>query len=97
MEINDALVEKLALLARLRFEGEEKEAIKSDLEKMISFVDKLNELDTSGVDPLLHITNNVNIFRDDNVEGMCSREEALMNAPLKDDFFFKVPKVINKQ
>ena len=97
MEINDALVEKLSLLAGLRFEGEEKEAIKSDLEKMISFVDKLNELNTSGVDPLLHITNNVNIFRDDEVGGMCSREDALMNASLKDDLFFKVPKVITKQ
>lgn len=97
MEINDALVEKLALLARIRFEGEEKEAIKSDLEKMISFVDKLNELGTSGVAPLLHITDNVNVSREDSIGGMCSREEGLMNAPLKDDLFFKVPKVINKQ
>lgn len=97
MEINDALVDKLALLARLRFKDEEKEAIKSDLKKMISFVDKLNELDTSGVEPLLHISNNVNVFREDTVQGMCSRKEALMNAPLKDDQFFKVPKVINKQ
>lgn len=97
MEINDALVDKLALLARLRFKDEEKAAIKSDLEKMIGFVDKLNELDTSGVEPLLHISNNVNVFRADIVQGMCSHNEALKNAPLQDDQFFKVPKVINKQ
>lgn len=96
MEINDAMVDKLALLARLRFNDQEKAEIKSDLEKMITFVDKLNELDTSGVEPLLHISDNVNIFREDKVQGMCSREEALQNAPLTDGKFFKVPKVISK-
>ena len=97
MEINDALLDKLALLARLRFEDDEKTAIKSDLEKMIGFVDKLNELDTSEVEPLLHISENVNVFREDIVQNMCSSNEALLNAPMQDDQFFKVPKVINKQ
>jgi aspartyl-tRNA(Asn)/glutamyl-tRNA(Gln) amidotransferase subunit C len=96
MEINDALVDKLALLARLRFDPAEKASIKADLEKMISFVDKLNELDTAGVAPLLHISGNINIFREDKIQGGCTREEALMNARLKDTEFFKVPKVINK-
>lgn len=96
MEINDALIDKLALLARLRFQDEEKEEIKSDLEKMISFIDKLNEVDTTGVEPLLHISENMNVFREDNVQGMCSQNEALKNAPVKDDHFFKVPKVIIK-
>jgi len=96
MEINDALVDKLAALARLQFDPAEKEAIRNDLEKMIRFVDKLNELDTTGVEPLTHMTNNVHVLREDVVEGMCSREEALMNAAVKDDQYFKVPKVISK-
>src|SRR6266487_404623 len=86
MEVNDALVDKLAHLARLRFEAEEKEEIKNDLQKMIAFVEKLNELDTTGVEPLLHMK--------DEVKGSITREEALKNAPVHDEQFFKVPKVI---
>ena len=63
---------------------------------MIRFVDKLNELDTTGVEPLMHITGNINILREDEVVQDFSREEALLNSPLKDEQFFKVPKVINK-
>ena len=96
MEINDALLDKLAMLSRLHFNENEKTAIKSDLEKMISFVDKLNELDTTGVKPLMHISTNENILRDDIVNLECTREEALINALLKDNQFFKVPKVISK-
>ncbi|MEP7166051.1 MAG: Asp-tRNA(Asn)/Glu-tRNA(Gln) amidotransferase subunit GatC [Ferruginibacter sp.] len=96
MEINDALVDKLAMLSRLHFNDTEKTAIKNDLEKMIRFVDKLNELDTAGVEPLMHISNNVNILREDEPARGCSREEALLNSPMKDEQFFKVPKVISK-
>ena len=96
MEINDALLDKLAMLSRLHFNEAEKSAIKSDMEKMISFVDKLNELDTTGVKPLMHISTNENILRDDIVNLECTREEALINASLKDKQFFKVPKVICK-
>ena len=63
---------------------------------MISFIDKLNELDTTGVEPLLHMSDNVNILRDDEVNGMITQEQALKNAPLHDEQFFKVPKVIKK-
>ncbi len=94
MEVNDELIDKLANLARLEFNAEEKEEIKEDLRKMIGFIDKLNELDTTGVEPLLHMSDNVNILRDDEVEGQVSREDALKNAPLHDEQFFKVPKVI---
>jgi aspartyl-tRNA(Asn)/glutamyl-tRNA(Gln) amidotransferase subunit C len=96
MEIDDALVDKLAMLSRLHFDETEKQSIKNDLGKMIRFVDKLNELDTTGVEPLKHISNNVNILREDEPGQGCSREEALLNAPLKDEAFFKVPKVISK-
>ncbi len=96
MEINDALVDKLAMLSRLHFNETEKVSIKNDLQKMIRFVDKLNELDTAGIEPLMHISSNVNILREDEPVTGCSREEALLNSPLKDRQFFKVPKVINK-
>jgi len=96
MEVNDALVDKLAHLARLKFEASEKEEIKNDLQKMIAFVEKLNELETAGVEPLLHMTEEINVLREDEVKGSISREEALKNAPLHDDQFFKVPKVIKR-
>jgi aspartyl-tRNA(Asn)/glutamyl-tRNA(Gln) amidotransferase subunit C len=96
MEVNDALVEKLANLARLKFEAAEKEDIKKDLQKMISFVEKLNEIDTTGVEPLLHMTNEINVLREDQIKGSISKDEALKNAPLHDEHFFKVPKVIKK-
>jgi len=96
MIVNDALIEKLAHLSRLEFADEEKDVIKKDLEKMIGFIDKLNELDTSGVEPLLHMSDNVNVFRSDTVKGQISRGDVFKNAPLHDNEFFKVPKVIKK-
>ena len=96
MEVNDELVNNIAQLARLRFEDHEKEEIKADLQKMIVFIEKLNELDTTGVEPLLHMSDNVNVLREDEVNGSVTREEALSNAPNHDEQFFKVPKVIKK-
>jgi aspartyl-tRNA(Asn)/glutamyl-tRNA(Gln) amidotransferase subunit C len=96
MEVNDALVQNLAKLARLQFNEQEKEIIKGDLQRMIHFVDKLNEVDTTGVEPLLHMTDAINVLREDEVKGSITREEALKNAPDSDGTFFKVPKVIKK-
>jgi aspartyl-tRNA(Asn)/glutamyl-tRNA(Gln) amidotransferase subunit C len=96
MEVNDILVDKLANLARLQFNDTEKENIKHDLQRMIHFVEKLNEVDTTGVEPLLHMSEQVNILRADEVKGSVSRTEGLQNAPVHDDEFFKVPKVIKK-
>lgn len=97
MEVNDDMVDKLANLARLQFMEAEKQSIKTDLQRMIHFVEKLNELDTTGVEPLLHMSDGVNVLREDEVKGSITREEALKNAPLQDGVFFKVPKVIKKQ
>jgi aspartyl-tRNA(Asn)/glutamyl-tRNA(Gln) amidotransferase subunit C len=94
MEVNDALVDKLAHLARLKFEDEEKQEIKADLQRMIAFVEKLNELELEGVEPLLHMSEEVNVLREDEIRGSVPREEALKNAPDHDEQFFKVPKVI---
>jgi len=96
MEVNDALIDNLSKLARLRFNDEEKAGIRSDLQQMISFVEKLREVDTTGVEPLLHMSDNVNILREDVVQGSITREQGLQNAPESDGVFFKVPKVIKK-
>ena len=96
MEVNDALVDKLANLARPQFDDTEKSGIKNDLQRMIQFVEKLNELDTTGVSPLLHMSDNINALREDEIKGSISREEGLKNAVMKDNQFFKVPKVIKK-
>lgn len=96
MEVNDTLVNNLANLARLRFNEAEKEAIKKDLERMIAFVDQLSALDVEGVEPLMHMTGNMDRLREDVVQGSVSRETALRNAPETDGTYFKVPKVIKK-
>ena len=96
MEVNDEMIDKLANLARLKFNEAEKEEIKKDLQRMIAFVEKMNELDLENVEPLLHMSDEINVLRDDVVEGSVSRSEALLNAPHHDEQFFKVPKVIKK-
>lgn len=96
MEINDELVDKLADLSRLKFNEAEKVEIKKDLEKMIGFFDKLQEVDTNGVEPLLHMSAAKNIMRPDQVLVETTSEDALKNAPDADKNYFRVPKVIRK-
>ena len=96
MQVDDALIEKLAELSMLKFNEVEKEEIKADLQKMIGFIDKLQELDTTGVEPLMHMTEEHNVLRDDEVGPMLNQQEALKNAMHHDNHYFKVPKVIKK-
>ncbi len=96
MEVNDAMVDKLAHLSRLEFNDSEKKEIKNDLQRMIAFVEKLNELDLDGVKPMLFMSDEVNVLREDEIKDSVSREDALKNAPVHDEQFFKVPKVIKK-
>jgi len=96
MEINDALFEKLANLAKLKFDETEKLQIKNDLQNMIGFIEKMNDLDTSNVEPLLHMTANVNMWREDVITGSITNDEAMQNASNKNAPFFIVPKVIIK-
>jgi len=96
MKITDEMIDHLAHLSRLDFSDEEKIELKQDLEKMIGFVEKLKEVDTTGVEPLMHITDAINILREDAVEKTITKQEALLNAPQTDGDFFIVPKVIKK-
>ena len=96
MEVNDALVSRLALLGRLHFTEEEKKEIRNDLQRMITFVDKLNELDTDGLEPVMHMSSEVNRLRKDEIKGSVNSADALKNAPGRYQQFFTVPKVIKK-
>ena len=96
MEVNDELIEKLAHLSRLKFDEKEKAEIRHDLQRMIGFVEKLNELDLGKTEPLLFMSSETNVFREDIIQGSITREEALKNATFHDNGFFKVPKVIRK-
>ena len=96
MEVTSEMIDRIAHLARLKFSEEEKNALKTDLERMIEFVEKLKEVDTTGVEPLLHITDAVNVLREDEIKQTISKKEALLHAPVTDGNFFKVPKVIKK-
>ena len=94
MEVNDQMVEKLAHLSRLQFNETEKAEIRNDLQRMIGFVEKMSELNLDAVEPLLFMSDETNVLREDEIKGSISREDALKNAPLHDEHFFKVPKVI---
>ena len=87
-------VEHIAELARLKFNENELDNFTHQLNEILSYVDKLNELDTENVEPLSHPVENINVFRDDKVKPSVPTEEALKNAPDKNESFFKVPKVI---
>jgi aspartyl-tRNA(Asn)/glutamyl-tRNA(Gln) amidotransferase subunit C len=94
MEVNDALVENLCKLACLEFDAAGKQEIKKDLQNMIGFVEKLNELDLHDIEPLLYMGEEINVLRDDNPENPLGRSEALANAPEADNMYFKVPQVV---
>ena len=87
-------VEHIAELARLEFSQEEKEKFTHQLNDILKYVEKLNELDTTNVEPLSHVIDLKNVFREDEVVPSLPTEEALKNAPAKKDTLFKVPKVI---
>jgi aspartyl-tRNA(Asn)/glutamyl-tRNA(Gln) amidotransferase subunit C len=94
MEVNDALIENLCKLACLEFDPAGKQEIKNDLQKMIGFVEKLNELDLRETEPLFYMGEESNVLRDDLAEAAMSREKALKNAPVADELYFKVPQVV---
>lgn len=97
MKIDLKIVDEVAHLARLEFDAEAKEEIANDMNRMLSFVEKLNELDTKGVEPLIYMTDESNVLREDVVKETITQKEALLNAPKKDSDYFKVAKVIDQK
>lgn len=94
MKLDKKLLHKIAHLARLEFDENTAEAMIGDMTKILDWVEKLNELDTEGVEPLTTMSHEVNVMRDDIVKPHLSHERALKNAPKKDADYFRVPKVL---
>ena len=92
--ISDETMEYVGILAKLELSDAEKEAAKKDMESMLDYIDKLNELDTSGVEPMSHVFPVNNIFREDVVTNGDGHDDTLANAPCAKDDGFKVPKTI---
>ena len=93
-KISDATIEYVGILAKLELSEAEKEAAKTDMEKMLDYIDTLNQLDTDGVEPLSHVSPVHNVFREDVVTNGDLREETLSNAPARKDDYFEVPKTL---
>jgi aspartyl-tRNA(Asn)/glutamyl-tRNA(Gln) amidotransferase subunit C len=96
MNITRTDVEKLAHLGRLELTETELAQMERDMNKMLLFVDKINELNLDGIEPLAYMSDEVNILREDEIIQTISHEEALKNAPDKDSDYFRVPKVLKK-
>ena len=96
MEVNNKLIQDIAKLSKLKFEDSAAAKMKEDLNKILAFVDKLNEIDTEGVAPLIYMSKEVNVLRVDEITEETSQKDALKNAPQKDSDYFKVPTVLKK-
>jgi len=94
-KIDIKTVDEIAHLARLEFNDEAKAEIVNDMNRMLDFVEKLNELPTDDVEPLIYMTNERDVMREDVPQVSLTQKEALKNAPQKDTDYFKVPKVID--
>lgn len=96
MKITEETVDRIAELSKLEFNPGEKQALVGDMNKILTFMEKLNELDTEGVEPLIYMTEEVNALRKDEVKHEITHDEALKNAPKKDSDYFRVPKVLER-
>ena len=97
MSLSKKDIEHIAKLAKLKFTDEELAKLEPQMNRILDYVEKLNELDTSDVEPLSHPVEGSNRFREDNPKTSVKREQALKNAPSTDEEYFKVPKVINNE
>lgn len=93
-KISDKTIDYVGILAKLELSQEEKEAAKADMEKMLDYIDTLNELDTSEVEPMSHVFPVHNVFREDVVTNGDNKEQTLANAPLRKEDSFEVPRTI---
>lgn len=93
-KISDETIEYVGILAKLELSDEEKEEAKADMEKMLDYIDTLNELDTSGIEPMSHVFPVNNVFREDVVTNGDGRKATLANAPQRKEDSFEVPRTI---
>ncbi|MBP7273904.1 MAG: Asp-tRNA(Asn)/Glu-tRNA(Gln) amidotransferase subunit GatC [Saprospiraceae bacterium] len=97
MEVNEQLILKLEKLSRLKLQAEERKQMQSSLQQVLAMVDKLNEVNTEGIEPLTHISDAVNVLREDVVLNQLTNEQAMQNAPKTMDNYFAVPKFVHKE
>lgn len=96
MKIDDQTIDNVAHLARLHVAAEDREGLKRDMNRILEFMDKLNEVDTEQVEPLIYMTTETSLLRDDTVKQEITTAQALQNAPAQDGKYFRVAKVIDK-
>lgn len=96
MKITEEVVDHIAHLARLEFTGDSKKAIMEDMENIVGFMDKLSEVETEGVEPLIFMSEEINVLREDEAKVSITQKEALKNAPKHDSDYFRIPKVLSK-
>ena len=94
MKIDKTTLANIAHLARLEFKEEDAEEMVKDMSNIISWVEQLDEVDTSGIEPLTTMSHEINALREDENKPHLSHERALKNAPNKDSDYFRVPKVL---
>tara|TARA_B100000609_G_C17135728_1_gene392708 strand:- start:161 stop:454 length:294 start_codon:yes stop_codon:yes gene_type:complete len=97
MEVNNKLIRDIAKLSNLEFNKSSNEKIKKDLKKILAFVDKLNEIDTENIEPLIYLSEEENILRPDQISKSLTQDQALENAPHRDSDYFKVPTVLKNK
>ncbi len=97
MNVPKELIKKVSELAKLKFKEGTQEEIRKDFEKVLNFVEKINEIDTEGIEPLFYVNDNFVSLREDEPEAPLPKEEALKNAPQSDGDYFRVPKFVGNQ
>ncbi len=96
MKVDESLILRLEKLARLELSEKERTTFQGDLNNILEMVEKLSEIDTTGIEPLRHVIDTVKPWRKDKIHQPISKADALKNAPNHDEDYFKVPKVIEK-
>ncbi len=97
MKIDNATLDRIAELARLEVgDDTTRQQLLGDMQRVIDFVEKLNTIDTKGVEPLIHLSEEHDVLREDFAVPGLSKKEVLMNSPVKDSDYFKVPRVVDK-
>lgn len=94
MQIDKQTLANIAHLARLRFDKNQSEKMIAEMSKILSWMEKLNEIDTDTIAPLIHISQEINVLRNDEAQSSLDHQKGLANAPKRDANYFRVPKVI---
>ncbi len=96
IKVDNKLIADLSKLAKLKFDTDTTEKMKSDLDRILTFVECMSKVDTDGIEPLIYMNDEKGRLRIDEIANEVSQQEALKNAPKKDSDYFKVPTVLNK-